>query len=72
MEFLRDRAAAHHFAALQHHRLEPALRQIICGDQRVVTPADEHYLCSDGHGQFAAFFPFFQDDLAGNAPVARP
>src|SRR5208337_1334577 len=70
MEFLRDRSAAHHFAALQHHRLEPALCQIICGDQRVVTPANEHYFLSDGHGQFAAFFHSFRMTWLAMRPFA--
>ena len=55
MKFFRDRSAAHHQPALQHQRLKPAFRQVKCGDQRVMTAANEHDFLSDGHGQFAAF-----------------
>ena len=70
MKFLGDRSAAHHRAALQHHRLEPAFRQIKRGDQCVVTAANEHNLLSDGHDQFAAFFHSFRITWLAILPFA--
>ena len=70
MKFLGDRAAAHDFAALQHHGLESAFRQVIRGDQRVVTTANEHYFLSDRHGQFAAFFHSFRITWLAMRPFA--
>jgi hypothetical protein len=57
-------------AAFQHYRPEPALRQIIRGDQRVVTTPDEHNFLSDGHGQFAAFFHSFRMTWLAILPLA--
>src|SRR6266404_9675668 len=54
MKFLRHRAAAHHLAPFQHHRLESALRQIKCGNQSVVSATDHHYFLPQWHGQFPA------------------
>src|ERR1700751_4053405 len=49
MELFRDRAAAHHLAALQYHWLESALCQIKCRNQPVVSAAKDHYFLSEGH-----------------------
>src|SRR5208282_1538767 len=70
MKLLGDGAATHDFTALQHDRLEPALCQVIRGDQRVVAPADKNYFLSDGHGQFAAFFHSFRMTWLAMRPFA--
>jgi hypothetical protein len=49
MKFLSDGAAANHFAALEHKRLEPAFRKIKRRDQCVVPTADDRDALSDGH-----------------------
>ena len=70
MKFLGDRAAANMFAPLQHSRLESAFRQVKCGNQRVVTAADQQNFVSDGHGQFAAFFHSFRITWLAMRPFA--
>src|SRR5215470_6008707 len=49
-----DRAATHHFPALQHYRLESAPGQIECGDQPVVPATNNDYPLSQRHRQFPA------------------
>ena len=70
MKFFRHSAAAHDFAAFQDKRFESTLRQIKCGDQRVMTTTNEHNFLSDGHGQFAAFFHSFRMTWLAMRPLA--
>ena len=70
MKFFRHRTAANHFAAFENNRFKAALRQIKRGNQRVVTTANEHYLLSDRHGQFAAFFHSFRITWLAMRPLA--
>src|ERR1700676_1218250 len=51
MKFIGDRSAADLCAALQNERPEASLRQIECGDEPVVPPANNYDVVRFGHGQ---------------------
>ena len=70
MKFFRDGGAADDGAAFEDQRLQPLLREIKCGDERVVAAADDDDFTRRRHGQFFPFPVSFKISSAARRPDA--